>query len=352
MFEPGLHPVHRTVFLTGVLAYASAPLWLGFLLISTLLFASHAHDVPKYFIEPYQLFPIWPTANVKLMLTLFGLTALLLLAPKGLSLIVIVLRRQAGQFGGVARLMIGALLEFLHSLLLAPVRMLFHSQFVLAALTGLKLDWKSPPRGDTRTGWGEAVRRHGVHSVLAIAWLGAILATGAAFPWWLSPVIFGILAAIPLSIWGSHSEPGQWLRRRGVFLIPEEVHEPFELSEARRHAEAFDGEASFVDAVDDAELHQQVIDALPERAAASGAKERARAVLIAQAVSDGPQSLDGAQRHRLLSDADALNAVREQVLHRQAHPAWWTREASSSAHAKARAARNDLRAASGVVAGQ
>ena len=73
MFEPDLHPVHRTVFLTGVLAYVSAPLWLAFLLISTLLFASHAHDVPKYFIEPYQLFPIWPTANVKLMLTLVRL---------------------------------------------------------------------------------------------------------------------------------------------------------------------------------------------------------------------------------------------------------------------------------------
>src|SRR4029453_9715221 len=69
MFEPHLHAVHRTVFLTGVLAYASSPLWLAFLLLSSLLFAQHVGSDPTYFIEPFQLFPIWPTANVALMLT-------------------------------------------------------------------------------------------------------------------------------------------------------------------------------------------------------------------------------------------------------------------------------------------
>ena len=130
MFEPGLHTVHRTAFLTGVLAYASSPLWLAFLMLSTLLFAQHAGSDPTYFFEPDQLFPIWPTANFKLMLTLFGLTGVLLLAPKAMSLIAIVLRGEARRFGGVARLLTSAFIEFWHSLLLAPVRMLFHSQFV------------------------------------------------------------------------------------------------------------------------------------------------------------------------------------------------------------------------------
>ncbi|HEX4511363.1 MAG TPA: glucans biosynthesis glucosyltransferase MdoH, partial [Burkholderiaceae bacterium] len=87
MFEPGLHPVHRFVFLTGVMAYCSAPLWFAFLLLSTVLFAANANEIPRYFLEPYQMFPIWPSANLKLMLTLFGLTACLLLAPKVMSLI-------------------------------------------------------------------------------------------------------------------------------------------------------------------------------------------------------------------------------------------------------------------------
>ena len=156
MFEPRLHAVHRTAFLTGVLAYASSPLWLAFLLLSTLLFAQTVGSDPTYFTEPYQLFPIWPTANVALMLTLFGLTAVLLLAPKVLSLVALVVRGEAHRFGGAARLFASALIEFVHSLLLAPVRMLFHTQFVLAALTGWRLDWKSPPRDDASTSWREA----------------------------------------------------------------------------------------------------------------------------------------------------------------------------------------------------
>jgi membrane glycosyltransferase len=323
MFEPGLHPVHRTVFLTGVLAYASAPLWLAFLVVSTLLFASQSHDVPKYFIEPYQLFPIWPTANLKLMLTLFGLTAVLLLAPKILSLLIITLRGQARQFGGVLRLWTGAAIEFAHSLLLAPVRMLFHSQFVLAALTGWKLDWKSPPRDDAVTGWGEALRRHGTHSLLALAWIASILASGATFPWWLSPVIVGLLVAIPLSAWGSHSAPGRWLRRRGVLLIPEEASEPHVLREARRYAEGFDGAVQFIDAVRDVGVLGLVTAAAAPHGAASGDKAIALARLVTQAAADGPQFLGAAQRHRLLGNTLALRELSQRVLLHQAHPAWW-----------------------------
>ena len=323
MFEPGLHPVHRTVFLTGVLAYVSAPLWLAFLLLSTVLFASHSHLVPQYFIEPYQLFPVWPNANVKLMLTLFGLTALLLLAPKVLSLAAIVLRGQARRYGGVSRLLIGALLEFLHSLLLAPVRMLFHTQFVLAALTGIKLDWKSPPRDDAVTGWGEALRRHGMHTLLALVWIGAILFTSAAFPWWLSPVLLGLLVAIPLSAWTSHAAPGRWLRRRGVFLIPEELKQPAVLAAADRYAAAFGPMPRVVDAITDASVHAQVSGAIPARAAASGAKALAQAQLVDHAAGAGPQALTKTQRLRLLVDAQALHALRERVLVRQAHPDWW-----------------------------
>jgi membrane glycosyltransferase len=325
MFEPGLHPVHRTVFLTGVLAYASAPLWLAFLLVSTLLFAHQAHEVPKYFTEPFQLFPIWPTANLRLMLTLFGMTAVLLLAPKVLSLVILVIEGQARRFGGVFRLAAGAVLEFLHSMMLAPVRMLFHTQFVLAALTGWKLDWKSPPRDDAVTTWREAARRHGVHSLLAVVWVVAIVATSHAFPWWLSPVIVGILAAIPFSALCSRSAPGRWLRARGIFLIPEEVREPHVLGEARRYAAAFDSGAAlgFGDAVLEAEAHRRVGAALPQRAPAAGDKARARAALVASAAADGPAALAAAQRHRLLGDAAALAALRERVLLRQAHPAWW-----------------------------
>ncbi len=54
----GMHPVHRAVFVTGVMAYISAPLWFMFLVLSTGMLAWHALTEPQYFVEPRQLFPI------------------------------------------------------------------------------------------------------------------------------------------------------------------------------------------------------------------------------------------------------------------------------------------------------
>ncbi|MBC8055390.1 MAG: glucans biosynthesis glucosyltransferase MdoH, partial [Rhizobiales bacterium] len=328
-FEPGLHPVHRTVFVTGVLAYLSSPFWLAFLMLSTVLFATHSHVVPKYFVEPYQMFPIWPTANFKLMLTLFGLTAVLLLAPKVISLVAIVARGEARRYGGVSKLLLSALAEFLHSVLLAPVRMLFHTQFVFAALTGLKLEWKSPPRDDAATGWGEALRRHALGTLLALTWIGVILVTSTAFQWWLSPVLAGLLLAIPLSAWTSRAAPGRWLRARGIFLIPEELEQPAVLAAADRHAASFDAMPRFVDAVADAEMHASVLRAIPPRPPASGAKGMAQAQLVDRAAAEGPQALSKAERLRLLADAQALRALRERVMSRTAHRDWQDGSAAS-----------------------
>ena len=324
MLEPRLHTVHRTAFLTGVLAYASSPLWLAFLLLSTLLFAQHAGSDPAYFLEPYQLFPVWPTANVPLMLTLFGVTGVLLLAPKAMALVAIVGRREASGFGGVARLLASAFVEFLHSLLLAPVRMLFHTQFVLAALTGWRMDWKSPPRDNAATSWREAAARHGVHTLLAIAWTAAIVASSATFPWWLSPIVGGLMAAIPLSVLTSRVRVGRALRRRGMLLTPEESSEPRVLQEAR-HAAAevvAAGSTSLQSAIVDPAAHARVLAALPLRPAAVGDKAGAEARLLDRALREGPASLADADRLRLLSSRSALTFLHREVLAQRAHPEW------------------------------
>jgi membrane glycosyltransferase len=323
-FEPGLNPVHRTVFLTGALAYLSSPFWLAFLVLSTVLFATHSNQVPTYFVEPYQLFPIWPNANFKLMLTLFGLTAVLLLAPKVISIFAIIMRGQAKRYGGADKLLLSALLELLHSVLLAPVRMLFHTQFVLAALTGLKLEWKSPPRNDDATGWGEAVRVHALGSLLALTWIGVILLTSAVFQWWLSPVLAGLLLAIPLSAWTSHAGPGRWLARKGIFLIPEELAQPPVLTETERYAESFGAAPTFIEAVADPTTFERVVRAIPSRPAAAGAKAAAQQSLVQRAASAGPAALSKADRLRLLADAEALGALHALVSTRRAHPDWWS----------------------------
>jgi membrane glycosyltransferase len=324
MFEPRLHPVHRITFLTGVLAYAASPLWLAFLLLSTLLFAQHAGSDPSYFFEPYQLFPTWPTANLKLMLTLFGLTGVLLLAPKALSLLAILWRGESRSFGGPARLFASAVVEFAHSLLLAPVRMLFHTQYVLAALTGWRLQWKSPPRDDSATGWGEALRRHGAHTLLAVLWVVAIVASSDAFAWWLSPIVLGLLSAIPLSVIGSRTRVGRAFHRLGLLLTPAEVQPPRVLTEAARARDAVaEHLASVRAAVVDARMHERVRDAMPVLPAPAGARAVAEARLVEAALREGPGALTHDQSHRLLSSRAALSRLRREVLAHRAHLDWW-----------------------------
>ena len=343
MFEPGLHPVHRTVFLTGVLAYLSSPFWLAFLVLSTVLFATHSHLVPTYFVEPYQIFPIWPTANFKLMLTLFGLTAVLLLAPKVISLIAIIVKGEARRYGGAPKLLMSALLEFLHSVLLAPVRMVFHTVFVLAALAGVTLSWKSPPRHDDATGWGEALRRHALGSLLALTWIGVILVSSAAFQWWLSPVLAGLLLAAPISAWTSRARLGRWFKARGLFLIPEEHTPPPVLLEAQRHAADFHATPGFTEVLADPDLLAQAVRAIPARPPARGAKGIARAHLVARAIAGGPSALTKADRLRLLADADALRALHERLRPEHgAHTDWQAHAPASTADAPHERERNSI----------
>ncbi|MEO7114674.1 MAG: glucans biosynthesis glucosyltransferase MdoH, partial [Caldimonas sp.] len=339
MFEPGLHAVHRTAFLTGVLAYASSPLWLAFLLLSTFLFTQHAGADPTYFFQPYQLFPIWPTANLQLMLTLFGLTGVLLLAPKALSIVAIVVRGEAHRFGGAGRLLTSAFVEFWHSLLLAPVRMLFHTQFVLAALTGWRLDWKSPPREDASTSWRQAWARHGAHTVLAVAWIAAIVFTSDAFPWWLSPILAGLLFAIPLSVSTSRATLGRSLKKRGLLLTPEETRVPQVLRSAQRLAAEVEAKAAnFVRAIADDVTHARVVAAAPGRQPRAGAKLDIEAALVDRALREGPASLGTDDRLRILSSRPASQRLHREVLGHHAHPDWWRELRIRPGGAPARAA--------------
>src|SRR5438128_2612718 len=163
----GLHIAHRAVFMSGVMAYLSALLWFVFLLLSTVLLALHTLSEPKYFVQPYQLFPLWPEWHAEWAVALFGATALLLFLPKILS-VLLIWARGAKRYGGPWHLMSSMLAEFALSVMLAPIRMLFHTQFVLAAFFGWAVQWKSPPREDSETTWTEALRRHGWHTLLGV----------------------------------------------------------------------------------------------------------------------------------------------------------------------------------------
>ncbi|WP_312600211.1 MULTISPECIES: glucans biosynthesis glucosyltransferase MdoH [Pseudomonas] len=224
----GMHPVHRAVFLTGVMSYLSAPLWFLFLVLSTALLAVHKLMEPQYFLQPRQLFPVWPQWHPEQAIALFSTTLILLFLPKLLS-VILIWAKGAKEFGGGFKLLCSMLLEMLFSVLLAPVRMLFHTVFVTAAFLGWSVQWNSPQRDDDATPWSEAFKRHGSQMLLGIIWTAGVAWLDPRFLWWLSPIVVSLMLSAPVSVISSRTNYGMAARRSSFFLIPEEYNPPREL---------------------------------------------------------------------------------------------------------------------------
>jgi membrane glycosyltransferase len=304
----GLHPAHRVVFMTGVMAYLSAPLWFLFLVLSTALLAMHTLSPPQYFVEPYQLFPQWPEWRPDWALRLLGATALVLFVPKLLAA-VLVSGRSARGFGGRAAVWASVALEMIVAALLAPIRMLFHTRFVLLALSGLRLAWRSPSRDDAETTWSHALRHHGLQTLIGVAWAGFVAWLDPAFLWWVMPVAGALIVSIPLSVYTSRVSPGRRARRAGWFLIPEEMHPPREIRATRRYERRAPPSPTFADAALDPYVNALVCAIANDRRRLPQSVRRARERLARAAIERGPEALAAADKARLLGDPLALSWV-------------------------------------------
>lgn len=224
MAEPGIHPVHRAMFVTGTMAYVSAPLWLAFLTLGTTLWLAGSNLIGDWHVLPMELAGLW------------AWTLCLLFLPRILGVAAILMRNEQRQYGGFWGLVKSSLMESAMAIVQAPVRMLAHSLFVLVAVTGIKLDWKSPPREAAAVGWRDAAAALAPMSiVVAILALGIAMIDASALVW-LMPVGLPLLLAIPLTVLTSQLSLGASLRDRGFLLIPEESRSPAVLRRAWMHA--------------------------------------------------------------------------------------------------------------------
>ena len=308
----GLHPAHRVVFMTGVMAYLSAPLWFLFLLLSTVQLAVHSLVPPQYFTAPNQLFPIWPEWRPEWALSLVAGTAMLLFLPKLLS-VFLVRPSRSYRYGGEARLVTSVAGEILASALLAPIRMLFHTRFVVMALAGWSVQWKSPPREDAQTSWREAIGRHGLHTAFGVVWAAGVYWLNPAFLWWLLPVAGALILSIPVSVFTSRASLGGRLRRHGLFLIPEETQPPPEIVATQQYVRETGVAPTWVDAVVDPGLNAMVAALFVARPGLPPVVREQRRTLVEYALAQGPQALSAPEKSLLLTDPLALSQLHFRV---------------------------------------
>ena len=307
----GFQPVHRAVFLTGVMSYLSAPLWFLFLLLSTALLAVHTLTEPQYFVEPRQLFPIWPQWHPDKAIALFSTTAVLLFLPKVLG-VLLVWARGARLFGGRRRALSSMLMEVLFSMLLAPVRMLFHTRFVVAAFLGISAKWISPARDNDQTTWGDAIRRHGGQTLLGLCWAALVAWLNPIFLLWMLPILASLLLIIPISVASSRVDLGRRAYLARYFRIPEETQPPTELQATRRYTAQNRGVPhipSFEDAVADPGVNALACALATSRHRPNALNEARRAEDVQRALDMGVDALTEAQKVKMLDDPVVLARV-------------------------------------------
>jgi membrane glycosyltransferase len=232
---PGLHPLSRVHFLTGIVSYVSSPMWLALLLVSSLVSAIETTKRPQYFLPGPHTLPQWPQIRAGETAVLFALTLVVLLLPKILGAFLALRDRHLRrQFGGAARLGMSLLVEQFFSVLLAPSMMLFHSTFVAQTLLGKAVSWNAQDRSDRGVTLREAFRRQKWHLVFGLAWGAIMLRVAPHFFWWLTPVLVGLICSVWVTAWTSRISAGRIAQRWGLLLIPEETAPPRELMAVRR----------------------------------------------------------------------------------------------------------------------
>lgn len=222
-FERGIATAHRMAFLNGIFAYLASPVWFLFLVFSTIEVAQFAAGDINYFPDARSLYPNWPQWHPEWAIILVTSTLVTLFLPKLLALVELLIfdRKRLPAFGSTGRLLQGFFLENLFSILLAPIRMLAHSAYVVQAVINVSVAWAGQNRS-SEIGWMQAFIRHLPGMVLAITWSGIALSLDANFFYWTIPISLSLLLAAPITVWLSRFSLGDSWRDQGVWATPPE----------------------------------------------------------------------------------------------------------------------------------
>ena len=324
IFSGGIFPTHRALFINGIMSYASALLWLFFLIFSSIQAVSEAFIPPTYFPSAPTLFPVWPIWCPKWALFLLGSTAVMLFLPKIFAIVLTTAKGGAKHFGGFLRLCLSVLAEILISTMLAPIRMIFHSFFVVTTLLGWKVGWNVQNRDDKGTSWEDAIRFHWWGTLLGIVWGGLMWLINPGFFWWFSPIAFGLTFSIPLSVFTSRVSWGLAARRMGLFVTASELERAPEQADMFREARRadrycpffIDGGRGFIRAVVIPRVHALHIALIRRRVwerPIGETRAETRRNLLAKALELGPTTLSKQEKSAFLMDPRLLHELHRRV---------------------------------------
>lgn len=306
LFSEGLKSFSRIHFLTGILSYVSAPIWIAFMIVSVVALVIGETDGLTH--------GNTATLTVGLFIASMGM----LLAPKFYGLIGTAIERKK-RFGksNVLPLTVGILIETATSILMAPIFAVFHSTFVASVFTGKSVQWKAQQRDERGVSWSEAATHFskmtaiGIVSTAIVGWL-----TPSLVVWYL---LFsaGLILSIPLAVLVASSNIGLQLKSWGLLSASAELYPPAVVSGRDRWARRIESMA-----IDDSEtlFHRVVTDEATmlshcrmlyltnnERSISAETENHAQQLARGGDLENLPDDI----RFKILTNPDALMAIAE-----------------------------------------
>jgi membrane glycosyltransferase len=356
LFAKGLRGVSRIHLTLGIFGYLSSPLWLAFML--TFCWIRWFHEFTGLSDITVQSFTPWLTGLSATAhgFLIFVICMSALFLPKVLAIVELALdssRRQA--FGGIHKVTASAVAETLFSTLHAPLQMLWHSQFVATILMGIGVNWGAQKRGSDGTSWGCAFRCHWWHTLIGAVWGGLVIWLDPAVFWWFSPVLAGLLLAVPLSVMTNRSDFGREAGDLGLFITPEETHPPDEIDFLRERMWKLQAEGAreqrppnsgltdavldpYINAIHVSFLREKKLNPVHAGAMDNIAAQHGEAQPLAEKLlTQGPAALKASEKLRLLSDPAAMSWLHRQVWLRPSPTLalWWQKAIRRCARASA-----------------
>ncbi len=346
IWAKGLRGFSRLHLAQGIFGYLASPLWLFFLLtFNWMLWSEGQTGLTKITVRSST--PFLHVTGTQQAFLIFVICMAVLFLPKVLALVDLAMDRERRRaFGGMTNATVSAVAETAFSSLQAPLQMLWHSQFIAGSLMAFSVQWGPQKRTADGIAWSQAVRAHWGHTVIGLVWGAAIWRLDQPTFWWFAPVMAGMVASIPLSVFTSRAHWGDQARRGGLFLTPEETSPPFELANFRRHVAALQEQGKLAPLETDSGIADVVLDPYVNAIHVSLLREKRQNPAFARALADlgvgrpevrtlserllaeGPAGLRREEKLVIMSDAEQLP-----WLHRQAwlRPSatlatWWQKQ--------------------------
>lgn len=204
----GITTMGRIHLVMGATSYLVSVIWATSLIVGVVLALQGQQMIPSYFIDKKTLFPVWPVIDSGAALRLFFATMVIVLLPKVLGLMLEVHRaRRAREPYGALQATAGVAFETVFSILLSPILMVTQTVAVFQVLLGRDSGWK-PQSREGGMSLAQSLRFHWRHMVIGFVLAFLCWEASPQVVAWMSPVIAGLVLAVPLSWYTSRPAGG------------------------------------------------------------------------------------------------------------------------------------------------